>query len=283
MSHYHNGETSKLLADGQNSYQSARTAYDIADSTLSREIHDARVPEHLEDLHSENGGYLKAIVFGGLDGILTSFAIVAGSEGGGLAWTVILTLGFSNVVADAISMGVGEFLSSKAHRDFVLTEKQREQWEYNNYKDGEIKEMVMLFSQRGMGREDAEIVVKKMAEYEQFFINLMVTEELGLQLPEEDDTSLLKDAVVMFLSFTSFGALPLVAYCFGPLQWFDDEHLFILSLACTGIALFLLGAVKALFSSAHWFYSGMETFLLGATCAGVAYGIGAAVGEFVAA
>ena len=56
-------------------------------------------------------------------------------------------------------MGAGEYLSSKAHRDYVLTEKRREQWEYKNYKEGEIKEMVLLFTQRGMSSADAELVV----------------------------------------------------------------------------------------------------------------------------
>ncbi|CAE7649898.1 VIT2, partial [Symbiodinium microadriaticum] len=111
---------------------------------------------------------------------------------GGYNWETVLILGLSNVLADALAMGVGEYLSSKAHRDFVLTEKRREQWEYKNYKDGEIKEMTLLFTQRGMGAADAELVVKKMAEYEEFFVNLMVTEELGLQVPDEDEWGLLK-------------------------------------------------------------------------------------------
>lgn len=74
------------------------------------------------------GDYVKSMIFGGLDGILTSFAIVAGAAGGRLPVQVVLVLGFSNIFADAFSMGMGEYLSSKAHNEFVLKEKERETW-----------------------------------------------------------------------------------------------------------------------------------------------------------
>mmetsp|Transcript_24769 Transcript_24769/g.41895 ORF Transcript_24769/g.41895 Transcript_24769/m.41895 type:complete len:292 (+) Transcript_24769:47-922(+) len=266
-----------------NSYRSAREAFDNVDPEISRQIHDSRNPDTMaEECHQEGGGYLKAIVFGGLDGILTIFAIVAGAYGGGLSWEVILILGLSNVFADAIAMGAGEYLSSKAHRDYVLTEKRREQWEYKNYKEGEIQEMIVLFNQRGMGLSDSEIVVKKMAEYEDFFIDLMVTEELGLTLPDEDEASLLKDAFAMFVSFLLFGTFPLVPFFLGPFDIVSLDHLIIAAFLCTAISLFCLGAFKSTFSSStHWLSSGLESLCLGSVCAAIAYTIGAAVDECV--
>lgn len=70
---------------------------------------------------------------------MTSFAIVAGSAGGNLPPQVVLVLGFSNIFADALSMGVGEFLSSKATNEWILSERQREEWEMDNYPEGEVK------------------------------------------------------------------------------------------------------------------------------------------------
>ena len=90
------------------------------------------------------------MIFGGLDGILTSFAIVAGAAGGKLPTSVVLILGFSNIVADALSMGVGEFLSSKAENEWILSERKREVWELENFPEGEIKEMVEIYEERGM-------------------------------------------------------------------------------------------------------------------------------------
>lgn len=278
-------ESSPLLAADRanSSYENARTAYNNVDIEFSKQIHDSRTADDLEnEFHQESGGYLKTVVFGGLDGILTIFAIVAGAYGGGFSWEVVLIMGISNVFADALAMGAGEYLSSKAHRDYVLTEKRREQWEYKNYKDGEIKEMVILFNQRGMGLADAELVVKKMAEYEDFFIDLMVTEELGLTLPDEDEASLLKDAFVMFMSFLLFGSFPLVPFVLGPLGLMKMDSIVTVAFLFTGISLFSLGAIKSSFSSSsHWLSSGLESLCLGSACAGISYSIGAAVDEFV--
>ena len=124
-------------------------------------------------------------VFGGLDGILTSFAIVAGSAGGSLSPSVVLVLGFSNVFADALSMGVGEFLSSKAHNEWVLSERKREQWELENYPEGEIQEMIDIYVQRGMSLPDATMVISRMSKYPEFFVDIMMAEELQLQVPED--------------------------------------------------------------------------------------------------
>ena len=104
--------------------------------------------------HEQSGGRLKGIVFGGLDGILTSFAIIAGSVGARLGPVPMLALGISNVLADALSMGAGEFLSSRSYNAYVRKEREREAWELQNYPAGEIAEMVELFVARGMSREE---------------------------------------------------------------------------------------------------------------------------------
>lgn len=103
--------------------------------------------------HEQSGGRLKSIVFGGLDGILTSFAIIAGSVGAKLGPVAMLALGVSNVLADALSMGAGEFLSSRSYNNYVRKERDREMWELTNYPQGEIAEMVELFVARGMSSE----------------------------------------------------------------------------------------------------------------------------------
>lgn len=137
-------------------------------------------------MHKTEGGLLKPIIFGGLDGILTSFAIVSGSAGGNLSRSVILILGFSNIFADALSMGVGEFLSSKAESEWILSERKREVWEMDNYPEGEIQEMIDIYTRRGMDRGDATKVIEIMSKYKEFFVDIMMAEELELQVPEEN-------------------------------------------------------------------------------------------------
>ncbi|KAI2492649.1 VIT family [Fragilaria crotonensis] len=217
------------------------------------------------------------MIFGGLDGILTSFAIVAGAAGGNLSSGVVLILGFSNIFADALSMGVGEFLSSKAENEWILSERRREEWELENYPEGEIREMVDLYMEKGMSRQDAESVITTMAKYKDFFVDIMMTQELQLQVPEDDHvTESFREGVIMFCSFAFFGALPLIGYLVFPSAFpnMSEEELFLAACAVTGIVLFFLGSVKSTFCASHWFASGMETLLLGGVCATVAYSIG---------
>jgi VIT1/CCC1 family predicted Fe2+/Mn2+ transporter len=135
-----------------------------------------------EDWHQSEGGFLKPVIFGGLDGILTSFEIVAGSAGGGLDPSVVLILGFSNIFADALSMGVGEFLSSKATNEWILSERRREAWEMDNYPEGEIREMIEIFESKGMSHADAKSVIETMSKYKEFFVDIMMQHELSLQV-----------------------------------------------------------------------------------------------------
>mmetsp|Transcript_37922 Transcript_37922/g.77391 ORF Transcript_37922/g.77391 Transcript_37922/m.77391 type:complete len:296 (-) Transcript_37922:396-1283(-) len=260
----------------------ARKAYEGLDTEASRTYHDNR--KISEEPHKTGGGFLKPIIFGGLDGILTSFAIVAGAAGGNLSTPVILILGFSNIFADALSMGVGEFLSSKAENEWILSERERENWEMENYPEGEIQEMIEIYEDRGMSREDAEKVITTMAKYKDFFVDVMMAEELQLQVPEDDyKTENLKEGIVMFCSFATFGAFPLLGYAIIPATFphLDEDVLFTCACVITGIVLFCMGCVKSAFSSRNWFLCGLETLLLGGACATVAFTIGQLVDGLV--
>ena len=233
--------------------------------------------------HEQSGGRLKGIVFGGLDGILTSFAIISGAVGAQLGPVHMLALGVSNVLADALAMGAGEYLSSCSYNSYVRKEREREAWELQNYPAGEIAEMVELFVARGMSREDAEFVIQRMAKYKDFFVDLMMTEELALPVPGEDDNNdALKDGLVMFLAFTAFGMLPIVGFvaagAFFP--GLESDQLFSVACIITGINLLGLGAFKARFNDKQYIRSGMETLVLGGVCAAVAFFVGRAVSQY---
>mmetsp|Transcript_3984 Transcript_3984/g.6274 ORF Transcript_3984/g.6274 Transcript_3984/m.6274 type:complete len:309 (-) Transcript_3984:179-1105(-) len=270
--------------DGDSSVAlTARLAYESSDAQASRQYHDSRLAgkQHVtgedEDWHQSEGGLLKPVIFGGLDGILTSFAIVAGAAGGGLSPSVVLVLGFSNIFADALSMGVGEFLSSKANNEWILSEKKREEWELENYRDGEIQEMIDIYVSKGMSLEDAKLVIETMAKYDEFFVDVMMQQELELQVPEENHVQeSMKEGAVMFCSFAFFGAMPLLGYVVIPISFPDLDTNFLFKAACvvTGLVLFFLGSIKSNFSRSNWFYSGLETLLLGGACATVAFTIG---------
>jgi len=247
-----------------------------------RNFHNDRV-RNVEE-HKREGGLLKSMIFGGLDGILTSFAIVAGAAGGGLSSKVVLILGFSNIFADALSMGVGEFLSSKAENEWILSERRREYWELENYPEGEIQEMVDIYVERGMNREDSELVVKTMSKYKDFFVDIMMTHELELHVPEDDHVcESFREGVMMFSSFAFFGTLPILGYVIIPSLFpkLDEQAMFICACIVTAIVLFFLGSVKSTFCASNWIVSGLETLFLGGACATLAFIIGLYVNSFV--
>lgn len=273
-------ENTHLLVDKDG----ARKAFEGEDVEASRNYHDNRHIKQQEEPHQTEGGILKPLIFGGLDGILTSFAIVAGAVGGAVGPKVVLILGFSNIFADALAMGVGEFLSSKAESEWILSELKREMWEMENYPEGEIQEMIDIYEKRGMSRDDAKAVITTMAKYKDFFVNIMMAEELELNVPSDDyKTESFKDGIIMFCSFALFGALPLLGYVIIPATFpnLDESCLFRTACTVTAIVLFIMGCIKSNFSASKWYISGLETLLLGGACATVAFTIGQVVDSII--
>jgi len=219
-------------------------------------------------------------VYGGLDGVLTCFAIISGAAGGNLSPTTVLILGVSNIIADAFAMGVGDAVSTRAFHDHVSRERKREEWEFTNYPEGEVEEMIDLYEQRGLPREDAVEVIQTMAKYPDFFIDIMMCEELGLKVPDEDESPV-KDGFVTFLAFLIFGMLPLFGYIVAPILNPDVSSLslFMVASLVTMVVLFLLGAFKSQFSASTWYASGLEFLLLGSAAASTSYFIGVIVSD----
>ena len=257
--------------------EGARNAYDKGDIEASKLAHATKT--HGED-HSKVGGHIKSIVFGGMDGIITTFAVVAGAVGGGLGTDVILILGFSSVFADAVSMGIGDALSTKSENDYILMEKAREKWELENHPEGEIEEMIDLYVGKGMSKEDATECINRMAKYPEFFVNVMMAEELELQVPDEDENPWI-DGGVTFLSFVFFGTIPLLGYLCFYAAGYTPQALFIVACVITALALFGLGVVKSRITKQLWHKSGLEVLGLGGGAACLAYLVGALVDSAV--
>ena len=253
----------------------ARHAHTENNAQLSRMAHDL-LPLPTGETHSSPPTALKSIIYGGLDGILTASALIMGSAGGSLSPRVILIVGLSNILADGVSMGFGDAVSTMAHIEHVEQERKREEWEFENFPEGEIMEMVDLYEARGLPRDKAERIIRIFSRYKDFFIELMLVEELGLQLPDPDDSPL-KDGLVTFSSFVLFGMLPIVGYAVipaaAPAEMATPRVLFASACVITALCLFVLGAFKSKFSTMSWWRSGLEFLLLGGAVAVTSYGI----------
>ena len=156
---------------------SARSAYASNDVDASRDYHTAAHSDGGSDgdgetarkkeseVHSAYGEHIKSIVYGGLDGIITTFATVTSVAGASLSPVVIVVLGISHLVADGLSMGTGDAMSSQAEIDLNKAERRREKWEMKNNMKGEVQEMIDLYISKGVKREDAETIIRTMSHY----------------------------------------------------------------------------------------------------------------------
>jgi len=256
----------------------AKKAHDELDVELSRLAHNNKISS-AQETHNKSGDYIKSVIFGGLDGIVTTFAVVAGVAGANLDNHVVIILGFANVVADGISMGLGDFLSERAELEFVKNERRREEWEVQNYIDGEKKEMVDLYTAKGMTEEDATTVIDVMSKYHNIFVDTMLVEELGLMPPDENDSPA-KKGFVTFLSFLIFGVVPLLTYVFG-YNSSNKNLLFGVSVAMSAITLFVLGVVKARLASQPILSTAFAMMVNGGVAAAASYFIGWAIESIV--
>jgi len=249
----------------------AREAYKKKDLEEMRRAHDVNAAEPHKQ---EQGQYIKSMIYGGLDGIVTTFAVVAGVAGASLSAGIVLILGFANLIADGLSMAIGDFLSTKAENEYNQAERAREQWEVDYHPEGEKKELVELYMEKGISEEEARQIVDIISKHKKAWVDIMMVEELGII---ESDESPLKNALVTFVSFALFGFLPLLAYVLAYYIPALRVHTFFTASVLTGLTLFALGAMKVRITERNWLYAGMEMLIVGGIAAAAAYGVGVAL------
>jgi len=242
-------------------------------------------PSELEKLQSEhtstaiaarfaaatNHSYLRDFVYGGIDGAVTTFAVVSGVAGAGLSSGVVIVLGFANLVGDGFSMAASNYLGSKADLQLLEQARQIEEQHVENYPEGEREEVRQILEGKGFEGEGLNDAVKTITADKTLWVNTMLQEEYGLSL---DRPNPVRSAMVTFLAFIAIGVLPLIAFLVDYLLSAGAWNPFVWSTILTGLAFFCVGAIKSRFVSDHWYWSGMETLLVGGTAAALAYGVG---------
>ncbi len=229
------------------------------------------------ELHSSGKGfinkeYIAEFVYGGIDGAITTFAVVAGAEGASLGITVVVILGLANLIADGFSMSVGNFFSTKAERDNFEKHKQVEYWEIDNLRDREIQEIREIYGAKGFKGELLERVVEVITADKNIWVDTMMKEELEMVKGEKTPY---KTAGVTFLSFIVVGAVPLLSYFFiGSGLSAGDPNLFLYSCILTGVALTIVGSLKSIVTEKNIIIGIAETLLLGGIAAFLAYYVG---------
>lgn len=246
----------------------AREAFKNRNIEESKRAHAAKA--NIE-AHNKGGQYVKSLVYGGLDGVITTFAVVAGVVGASLSSSVVMILGIANLLADGFSMAIGDYLSTKAELEYKHTERERETWEVEHNPEGEKEELIELYMEKGLSKQDSEQITNILTKNKKAWIDIMMVEELGLI---EEDESPVKNALVTFVSFAFFGFIPVIAYIIAVKLSFAANNAFLFDCSLTGITLIILGAVKAKVTGKNWLKSGIETLVVGGLAAGIAYLVG---------
>jgi VIT1/CCC1 family predicted Fe2+/Mn2+ transporter len=218
--------------------------------------------------------YLRDWVIGGIDGAVTTFAIVAGVAGAELSTRIILILGAANLLADGFSMAAGNYSGVKAERDDYRRLKEMELRHIAVAPDGEREEVRQIFAAKGFEGEDLERAVAVITANRERWVRLMLEEEHGA--PRVERSPLVAGAVT-FAAFVLCGAVPLLPFLFG-----IAASPILAATIMTGAVFFGIGALKSKWSTASWLHSGLETFLIGMFAAGAAYAAGAVLKNIVA-
>ncbi|MEK7576984.1 MAG: VIT1/CCC1 transporter family protein, partial [Patescibacteria group bacterium] len=228
--------------------------------------------EHKKSLLSE---YLREIVYGGNDGIVTTFAVVAGFAGAQINPTSspvpvlsVLLFGLANLFADALSMSLGSFLSLRADRDVYQLHQRRERQEITNNPTDEFQETIEILRRKHFSQKDAHTIALIYKSNPTYWLEFMMKDELEMYNPEKEH--LIVVAISTFVSFIVFGFIPLLPY----VTTLPSDVLFIASVLCTMTALVLLGILRAIVSQQKSIRGIMETLLVGGLSASVAYFVG---------
>lgn len=256
--------------------EDARSAYTRRDKQASAAAHD---PQHIAQAvqaHEEHGGtgsqYIGDLVYGGLDGIVTTFAVVSGVAGAELGTSVILILGLANLLADGFSMATGAYLSSKSEQEYYGKERSRELWEIEHFPNGERAELYEIYRDKGFSEEEAGQLVAILTRDNERWVDAMMIDELGMM---KDEGNPLFNGLATLTAFVVAGSVPLLVYLIGLTAPVPSDVAFPVSIALSGLALFGLGAARVLVTHLNPFKSGVEMLLVGGLAAGVAYAVGA--------
>lgn len=209
--------------------------------------------------------YLRDWVYGGIDGAVTTFAVVSGVVGAQLSPAVILILGMANLLADGFSMASGNYLGTKAEKEDLERIEAIEHRHVDTEPEGEREEVRQIFKEKGFEGEDLQRVVDLITSDRAIWVRTMLTEEYGL--PQEVRSAWLA-ALSTFSAFIICGLAPLIPFLFGA------SNAFMLATVFTGAVFFIIGSVKSLWSTTSWWRSGLTTLIVGSLAAALAYGVG---------
>ncbi|MEO1121231.1 MAG: VIT1/CCC1 transporter family protein [Pseudomonadota bacterium] len=241
--------------------------------------HPAEIAERLDAPFRVS--YLRDYVYGGIDGAVTTFAIVAGVAGAELSIGIVLVLGAANLLGDGFSMAAGNYSATRSEEEEYRRFRAMEQRHIERSPEGEREEVRQIFARKGFEGEALETAVEVITSERERWIDFMMSEEHGLGHASRSPALA---AQATFLAFLLCGAVPLIPYVFGWLGFvtLSDAGLFATASVLTGATFFAIGSAQSWFSEKTWWRLGTETLVIGGSAAAIAYWVGWALKGLVA-
>lgn len=227
--------------------------------------HSHNKEEIIARLSEPKHSYLRDWIYGGIDGAVTTFAVVAGVTGAHLSPLVIIILGLTNLIGDGFSMAAANYLGTKTEVEEHEFYEEFEHKQIHAEPHGEKEEIRQLFIKKGFKGDILEKIVTVITNDKALWVKTMLREEYGLATSVRSPWIA---ATCTFLAFIICGFVPLLSFSF---------HLsspFLLSATLTGVVFFAIGSLKSIWSTQSFWRSGLATFFIGTIAASLAYFVG---------
>ena len=222
------------------------------------------------------GNAIRAAVLGGNDGLLSVFSLVMGVAGATGGNQSVMLAGIAGLLAGALSMALGEWISVKSSQELYENQMAIEMDELETNPEGEQRELALIYIAKGIPEIQAHEMAAEIMKDKTRAHEVLVKEELGINV-DELKGSAIEAAFFSFLLFSIGGIIPLISFVF-----FTGIHAIVLSIILSTVGLFVIGAAITLFTGKNLWYSGFRMVVFGLIAAAITFGIGKMIGIAIA-
>lgn len=235
-----------------------------------------RVAQFESRHRSVGGNALRAGVLGGNDGLVSNFSLVMGVAGATNGEDGVLLAGSAGLLAGALSMALGEWISVKSSQELNENQMKLEMDELETNPEGERKELILIYMAKGLDREKATSMVDDIMLDKEKAHSILIREELGINM-DEVEGSAMEAALYSFFLFAIGASIPVIPFVFT-----SGTMAIVLSTGMSAIGLFLIGSAITIFTGKNIWFSGMRQVLFGLAAAAITFGIGKLIGVSLA-
>jgi VIT1/CCC1 family predicted Fe2+/Mn2+ transporter len=222
--------------------------------------------------HSSAGGKLRAAVFGASDGLVSNASLVMGVAAAGSDLHSVQIAGAAGMIAGALSMAAGEYVSVRSQREFYEHQMDLERQELAEYPEAEAEELALIYHARGIDMDEARRISAVLLSRPEQALDVLAREELGLN--PDDLGSPFGAAGSSFIAFAFGACLPLIPYFVGA----NGTVAIYASAGVTAFALFAVGIALSLFTGKGALRGGLRMVLIGGGAGVAAWAVGKVLG-----